>query len=71
MKKYAARVATIARPAYTHAARSRWMPPSLALTRPKIPAPPTSTGRNSWISETPRLPPAALRPSAVPFLSEG
>ena len=36
MKKYAATVAATARPAYTQAARSRWMPPSDALTRPKI-----------------------------------
>ena len=71
MKKYAASVATIARPAYTHAARCRSIPPSEALTSPKIPAPPTMTGRKSWISETPRLPPAALRPSAAPFLAEG
>ncbi len=38
---------------------------------PKIPAPPTMTGRKNWISETPRLPPAALRPSAAPFLDGG
>ena len=49
----------------------RWMPPSAALTRPKMPAPPTITGSSSWISETPRLPPAALRPSAAPFLADG
>jgi hypothetical protein len=47
------------------------MPPSLALTRPKMPAPPTITGRKNWMRLTPRLPPAAFRPSAVPFLSEG
>ena len=71
MKKYAATVATIARPAYTQAARSRLIPLSDALTMPNIPAPPTMTGRKNWISATPKLPPAALRPSAAPFFAAG
>ena len=52
MKKYAASVATTARPAYTQAARCRSMPPSDALTRPKIPAPPTMTGVSGNLSYT-------------------
>ena len=36
-----------------------------------MPAPPTMTGSSSWISATPRLPPAALRPSAVALLVGG
>ena len=37
MKKYAASVATIARPAYTHAARCRSIPPSRGLDQPEDP----------------------------------
>ena len=29
------------------------------------------TGRKNWISATPMLPPAALRPSAAPFFEFG
>ena len=67
MKKYAATVATIARPAYTAGRPLQVDALSDALTMPNIPAPPTMTGRKNWISATPKLPPAALRPSAAPF----
>ena len=71
IQRYAAMTARTASPAYTKPAVCRWSPPSLALTSPKIPAPPMMTGSSSWITATPALPPAALRPSAAPFLAAG
>ena len=42
-----------------------------AATRPKAPAPPTMIGRKNWMTETPRLPPAALRPEGGALLVGG
>src|SRR5688500_267577 len=66
----AAAAAMTASPAHSQPARDR-LTASPALTNPNAPPAPTTIGRTNWMIETPRLPPAALRPSAEPLSRAG
>src|SRR5688500_4285297 len=70
MNSSAAAAAMTARPAYSQPARDR-LTASPALTSPNAPPAPTTIGRKNWMIETPRLPPAALRPNAEPLSRAG